>query len=457
MKNNIYKEISTTNSRNKKYELKSKLTSLADNAKNGINKNKFLRELISFQKNQISQNKEKFLKYSTFKLVSKTPQELLTSIKKEITTNNTNIKSQNEEIKRLIKALKIKYEAIYSKGREVTEYLLNELDSAKEKNFLIKNATKRKDNVNLDITNNIIMVRAEGNNLDVDTTIYYEKELEDEIDIKDELKKSLEYFTLLYDQKLMQINKYGKDIKKRTKKINILKTNRKGLKKYVKTLNNLVTNFDYLSFPEGRNIVIEGEEFLLEQNDNVEDNNINNNGLSFLTEESESIILNETDNNILDIKEFDLLRNIYLEDQTKITTNNTVPKLDLTLINFNKQKLNYDYDEKSLSRNDMKEHSLVSLRIIKLKENIKILNDKNAKLLEKIKKYSQKINKLNNLIINMNYQNPNSFRIKSVKKRKFLFSSEAALTNASSRNAKSLSYRVDISRNKKKLNLKENI
>ena len=456
MKNNIYKEILATNSRNKKYELKSKLTSLADNAKNGINKNKFLRELISFQKNQISQNKEKFLKYSTFKLVSKTPQELLTSIKKELNTDNTNIKSENEKIKRLIKALKIKYEAIYSKGREATEYLLNELDLAKEKNFLIKNAKDRKDNVNLDITNNIIMVRAEGNNLDIDTMVYYEKELDDEIDIKDELKKSLEYFTLLYDQKLMQINKYGKDIKKRTKKINILKANKKGLKKYVKTLNNLVTNFDYLSFPEGRNIVIEGEEFLLEQNDIVEDNNINNNALSFLTEESESI-LNETDNNILDIKEFDLLRNIYLEDQTKIVAVGTVPKLDLALINFNKQKLNYDYDEKSLSRNDMKEHSLISLRIIKLKENVKILNDKNAKLLEKIKKYSQKINKLNNIIINMNYQNPNSFRIKSVKKRKFLFSSEVALTNASSRNAKSLSYRVDISRNKKKLNLNQNI
>ena len=456
MKNNIYKEILATNSRNKKYELKSKLTSLADNAKNGINKNKFLRELISFQKNQISQNKEKFLKYSTFKLVSKTPQELLTSIKKELNTDNTNIKSENEKIKRLIKALKIKYEAIYSKGREATEYLLNELDLAKEKNFLIKNAKDRKDNVNLDITNNIIMVRAEGNNLDIDTMVYYEKELDDEIDIKDELKKSLEYFTLLYDQKLMQINKYGKDIKKRTKKINILKANKKGLKKYVKTLNNLVTNFDYLSFPEGRNIVIEGEEFLLEQNDIVEDNNINNNALSFLTEESESI-LNETDNNILDNKEFDLLKNIYLEDQTKIVAVGTVPKLDLALINFNKQKLNYDYDEKSLSRNDMKEHSLISLRIIKLKENVKILNDKNAKLLEKIKKYSQKINKLNNIIINMNYQNPNSFRIKSVKKRKFLFSSEVALTNASSRNAKSLSYRVDISRNKKKLNLNQNI
>ena len=218
MKNNKYKEISTTNSRNKKYELKSKLTSLADKAKNRINKNKFLRELISIEKNQISQNKEKFLKYSTFKLVSKTSQELLTSIKKEITTNNNKIKSENEKLKRLIKALEIKSELIYSKGREITEHLSNELDLVKEKNFLVKNATKRKENFILDITNNLTKMKSELYNLDIDEMVFYEKELEDEIDVKDELKKTLEYYTLLYDQRLMQINKYGKHIKKKNKK-----------------------------------------------------------------------------------------------------------------------------------------------------------------------------------------------------------------------------------------------
>ena len=64
MKNNKYKEISTTNSRNKKYELKSKLTSLADKAKNRINKNKFLRELISIEKNQIRKRKIKKINQS---------------------------------------------------------------------------------------------------------------------------------------------------------------------------------------------------------------------------------------------------------------------------------------------------------------------------------------------------------------------------------------------------------
>ena len=132
--------------------------------------------------------------------------------------------------------------------------------------------------------------------------------------------------------------------------------------------------------------------------------------------------------------------------------------MDLTLINFNKQKLIYDYDEKSLSRKDMN-HGITTLRIIKLKDEIKALNDKNDKLLEKIKKYAEKINKLNNIIININYQSPNTFRIKGVKKRKFLFSSKSvnSVNTNPSRNSKSISYRPDISRNiKNKLNLNNN-
>ena len=65
MKKNKYKEI-PTNSRNKKYELKNKLTSLADNAKIRINKNKILRELILIQKNRIAEHKKKIFKIFDF-------------------------------------------------------------------------------------------------------------------------------------------------------------------------------------------------------------------------------------------------------------------------------------------------------------------------------------------------------------------------------------------------------
>ena len=448
MKKNNYKEIST-NSRNNKYELKTKLTSLADKAKARINKNKILKELILFYKDQISQDKNKFLKYSTLKLIAKNNQELSNSIQKELKSNNSSIKLENDSLQRTIRALKIKYDTNISKGREIIDSIYDSYDAVQEKNFLISNAFQSKENDIKEISKTISHIKEEGYQLIIDSVEYFEKELEDEIDLRDELKKDMEYHTLLYDQKLMQINKYINDCKKRAEKIFNLKIIKKNIKKYIRTLTNLLANFDCISFPENRNIVIEGEECLQEAIGMKAENINNNNGIS-LSEESESF-LNETDLN-LDVKEFELIRNNLLEEKSKLITNSPIPKLDLALINFNKQKLNYDYDEKSLSRNDMKEHDLLSMRIIKLKDEIKALTDKNDKLCEKIKKYREKIYKLNQIIINMNYQNPNTIRIKSVKKRKFLFNETPVFTN-SSKNSKSISYRVGGFRNNNQLNL----
>ena len=450
MKKNKYKEI-PTNSRNKKYELKTKLTSLADNAKIRINKNKILRELILIQKNRIAEHKKKILKYSTFKLMSKSDEEFSNSIKTEINSNNSNIKEENNSLQRIIKALKIKCDSIIEKGREIVDNIMNDIDSVREKNFLINNAHQSKENEIKYISKIISSTKADSYKETIDSIEYHESDLEDEIDFKSELKKTLEYHTLLHDQKLVQINKYINDCKKRAKKILNLKIKKKNIKKYIKTLNNLIANFDCLSFPDNRNIIIEGEECLQETNEIEEAIPMNNNDISF-SEESESF-LNETDIINLDIKECEIIRNIFLEEKSKLNLAQ-IPKLDLALINFNKQKLNYDYDEKSLSRNDMKEHSLLSLRIIKLREEVKALSDKNNKLNEKIKKYSEKIYKLNKIFISMNYQNPNSYKIKSIKKRKFVFNSTTAFSN-DSRNTKSLSYRVDDIRFKNQFNLND--
>jgi len=224
---------------------------------------------------------------------------------------------------------------------------------------------------------------------------------------------------------------------------------------FIKTLYNLIDNFDCLSFPDNRNIIIEGEECLKEPIEFEEINRLDNDE-TFLSEGSESFI-SQSDNLInSDIKEFELIRNIFYEKKSKIMNLSSIVKLDLSLINFNKQKLNYDYNEKSLSRNNSKEHDLLSLRIKKLKDEIKVLTDKNDKLYKNIQKYGEKINKLNNILINMNKQNPNSFRIKSIKKRKFLFNSLNTFSNISI-NSKELSHREDIFHNNKKLNLNDDI
>ena len=154
MKKIKYKEIGT-NSRNKKYELKTKLTSLAEGAKNRINKNKILKELISIEKNKISSNKQEFLKYSSLNLMSKNKQEFINSIKKEIDKNNSNTRLENDSLNRMINALKIKYETLIEKVRDVSDNLINDLDKAKNKKFLIKNAIKQKEYDSQDITQNL--------------------------------------------------------------------------------------------------------------------------------------------------------------------------------------------------------------------------------------------------------------------------------------------------------------
>ena len=238
MKKIKYKEIGT-NSRNKKYELKSKLTSLAEGAKNRINKNKILKELISIEKNKISSNKQEFLKYSSLNLMSKNKQEFINSIKKEIDKNNSNTRLENDSLNRMINALKIKYETLIEKVRDVSDNLINDLDKAKNKKFLIKNAIKQKEYDSQDITQNLYKLKFESQQLEVDLAIYYQKEIEDEIDIKDELKKCLEIHRILFDQKLVQINKYLHDSVKKAKILIQLKLSKKGIKKYIKTLNNL--------------------------------------------------------------------------------------------------------------------------------------------------------------------------------------------------------------------------
>ena len=441
MKNNIYKE-SSISSRNKKYVLKSKLTSLADNAKSRINNNQKLRELIKVKKKQILLYKEKFINYTNYKITTKNKLELLNRFKKELKADNSDLILENNLLTNIIKARHSKNEEILGKKDEILYEVLENLESTKKKNFLYKNALILKNNNIKAISDILYNIKIHLNDDIIDSVEFDESELEESM-IKSEFKKILEFYTFLNDQNLAKFNKYQNKTKKLSEKISELKLIKKNIKKYIKTLNNLISYYDFSTLPENGNIIIEGEEIIGGSNEIDEINNISNNQL-FFSEESESFIT-DNDINISNTNDFIIIRNIYNEEKSKIKLEAKLPLLDLTLINFNKQKLTYDYKEKSLSRNDNNDHDILSLRIIKLKEEIKSLSDKNDKLKEKIKKYADKINQLNNIIININSQNKNILRIKSVKKRKFLFNSENALSNIS-RNSKSISYRADITR-----------
>ena len=231
MKKNKYNEINTK-SRNKKYELKSKLTFLADNAKNRMNTNIILRELISIKKNKISENKKIFLKYTTLKSRTKNDLEFYNSIEKEMIRNNSNIKSENNSLKKLIEELKVKFETILIKGRETVNLLENNFDSLKEKNFLLKNALQSKENKVNRISKLISILNEENFKIYNNFNEFSENELEYEIDFKTELKNSLQYHGILLDKRLTKINKYIKDSKNRAKNILQLKISKNKIKNY---------------------------------------------------------------------------------------------------------------------------------------------------------------------------------------------------------------------------------
>ena len=452
MKKNKYKELSLF-SRNKKFELKRKLTYLADNAKSRLNSNQKLREFIIIKKREIALYKEKFIKYSNFKISIDNIHELKNEFIKALKRDNSNLLIENNQLKKTIIARNSKNEEILSKSNDKIYNNFETLNSIKEKNFLYKNALISKEYNIKCLIGIITNIKKHINDEIIDVAVFDESDLEDFM-IKSEFKKILEFYSNLTEQNLVQFNKLKNKSKKLSNKIPELKLLKKNIKKYVKTLNNIISYFDFTSVPQNSNIIIEGEENIFEPNNINEDNNIYNSNILNLLEESESFITENDISNVLDTKDVDVIRNIFIEEKSRLIIKSKIPKLDLALINFNKQKLTYDYQEKSLSRNDNNEHDILSLRIIKLKEEIKTLTDKNDNLKEKIKKYENKINKYRNIIININNQNQNTFRIKSVKKRKFLFNSTNAFSNVS-RNAKSVSYRVDLihSRNQLKLDL----
>ena len=205
MKNNIYKE-SSISSRNKKYVLKSKLTSLADNAKSRINNNQKLRELIKVKKKQILLYKEKFINYTNYKITTKNKLELLNGFKKELKADNSDLILENNLLTNIIKARHSKNEEILGKKDEILYEVLENLESTKKKNFLYKNALILKNNNIKAISDILYNIKIHLNDDIIDSVEFDESELEESM-IKSEFKKILEFYTILNDQNLAKFNK----------------------------------------------------------------------------------------------------------------------------------------------------------------------------------------------------------------------------------------------------------
>ena len=407
--------------RTEKNIMKNKLFSLASTAKVEITRNQILTELINNKLNQISKNKEFFSKIDSLKATFKNRNELNDKIYKEINSTKNVLLSLNKDLRNQVNNLQIKYASLKETFFSSIASVNNKFISYSDKHFIYENALEVKEaKINkikkcLDDISNAPYEQEEEIELD---------SVEQDLDSDEEMKIELNYYGNILITKMYGINKYKKINKIFKNKIAQLKSKIKNINEYVKTLQNLNVNFDCIDFPNN-NIYIEGEECIKEDNNNC-NYPMSNSEESILFTNETTYTEMEEDNDI-----FDIMLNTYFEEKTKIILEKQVPKLDLTLINYNKKKMKYDDREKSLSRHNNSEQDILSNRIQEMKKKIQSFMKKKERITEKIKEYKHKISELNNKIINFYTPPVNSFRIKSIKKRNFLFNSSFALANNS--------------------------
>ena len=408
-------------SRTEKSIMKNKLFSLASSAKMEITKNQILTELINNKKNQITKSKNFFSKIDSLNTSFKSKNELNNEIYKEINSIKNNLLSLNGDLRNQINNLKTKYASLNETFFSSISNENNIYIACSEKHFMYENALEVKQAKINKIKKCLDDINNDPYEQEEEIELYPD---EQDLDSEEEIKKELDYYGNNLITKMYGINKYKKINKILKNKIAKLKSKIININKYVKTLQNLNVNFDCIDFPNN-NIYIEGEECIKEDN-NKSNYTMSNSEESILLSNEATYMEKEEDNDI-----FDIMLNTYFEEKTKINLERQVPKLDLTLINYNKRQMKYGDREKSLSRRNKSEQDILSNRIQKMKKKIQSCMDKKEIIAEKIKGYKQKIMELNSKFVSFYTPPVNSFRIKSIKKRHFLINSSFALAKNS--------------------------
>ena len=423
-------------SRNNHTELKNQLSFLATNAKNRLNQNQKLNELIKIKKKQISRNKENLTKFSTFNKKQKNENELCNEIVKEIKSNNKELLSLNNYLHKQINNLNEKYITLINLFYNNNSNLMNQLDLLKDRQFILENVLKEKEteiNRLQDYLSEIYMQFFEPNKVEISPQ-------EIILDAENELSKILNNYKDYLLNKSMGFNKYKKMRTDFKKQIMELKIKIKNINRYINTLNNLNTNFDCIDFSNySNNIYIEGEECLKEING--KETNITNIHLN--TEDSLNDIITDIESDGMDI--YDLISNNFIEEKTKINLKMPLNlKLDLSLISYNKKQMKIEDKEKSLSRDNNYDKDIYSIRIKKMKNKINLMSERKAFYIEKINKYKKKIKEIKENIKQLESPPVKYIKIKSIKKRTFLFNSSGILNNNSlSRRKKNESEEID--------------
>ena len=408
-------------SRNERSEIKNKISSLATNIKIGLNQNQTLIELIDINQRQISINKENLKKLYSFNLANNNKKEFKNEIIKELGSNNKELLSLNNYLNTQINNLKSKYTSLNEQIFKNNEGANNELEFLKERKFIYENALEEKESKIKLLNNCLNKYKAK-----------FEPENEIEIlsdeqgyDSEDEFSKNLNLTSNILANKCLSFNKYKKINKVIKCQISKLKSKIKKMNTYIKNLQNINKNFDYIDLPANSNIYIEGEDCMKEDNNENNETNMNTDESSLCSNHS---YFSESDE---DNEIYQQIISPILKDKLKQNLYSSIPKIDLTLINYNKKKDRYEGKEKSLSRDNNSDQDEVSMRINKMKKNIELYMDKQYLLIEKLKKYKNKISKLNEKFKDIYTPPAGSFIIKGIKKRNILFNSSFNLANNS--------------------------
>jgi len=390
----------------KTYQIKEHLSVLATKIKVGMDENQILIEAINNLCINIHKSKQQLKKLTSLQSKS--------SIENELTKNNTNLKSINNNLALQKKIILHKYIKLKNKYSNELEPLNTEYNILSDRRFIMENIMDKKEfeikkysiECN-DIMN--ICIREEkreyiSNNLDMDEDI-----------IIIDLENNQSYL----------LNKL-KDCNKIFNRCKDLKQNIINLKNIIKKIRN--NEFNKLS-EEEKNILFKNK-----NNCNNSKNIINYKCIEEINSIEEDSILNDTINSEYDEDEnieFIPLSNNYYP--VKLEGKFKIPKINLEQIEYNKRKFKQEDAEKSLSR-EIKDYDDNYLKIKDLKNKIKKLKNKNKKYQEKCSNFHKKIKLMEKIILNLQNNNnefPKSSRNKDINNNKHF--SKRAVGNVNGR------------------------
>ena len=377
-------------------EIKNDLSDLSRKSNDEINKNKNLKQLLTFIKSQIKENKSYLSLLSL--LGNKTNNNInKKDIENELIKNNKKLFESNELIKNEINVLKEKYNSSLILLNQSIKQQQNVLETIKETNFILDNKIKEKNSLIDRMKEKKYDLEFKQGNYEIIKGINndcQEKNEEFNKAINYNLMIEREFYQEYFFYKASKFNKMKNKVYKLSKKKNELESIIKGnIHKNLEIINNIS---DIVNYNRKEEELIEDkkikdkfqsdDELQIPTNIATETSFFSlNDSLSFDTEEQIDVELPENDFSSYYLSQKNLGFNIIKKKKLYI------PKLELNQIKFNLLKRNNTSKEISLSRPLENE---IKLKIKKLKNQIYSFERQNDNLEKKCEKFEKKIKEI---------------------------------------------------------------